>query len=464
MGTRTRGGSRQHELVPRSKRSTIAVEENHPLVELTDSLDWTEMELRAERIRASTLKNAAGRPPHLRALLGAMVLRATRRMPYRELEDQIRYYAPARYLCGLTETEWTPDHNTLHDVFELMGEEGTRLINEYVVQWAVEEKLADPKVMVADTTAQEAAIPYPNEMGLMAAFMTAVGAASKRAGQALTQFSETTATQFTAAKEKVRHYRLFAKTTQKKATVMAQMANLVEDVQEHLATVIERMGAQPARVVKYGKVASAKVLALHETMKTLLPQIRHWLKTGHVAAGKIISLHIPELYAIVRGKVGKAVEFGLTWGIRRLRGGFLLATLAKSKNELVDARFAVSAVEEHMALFGKPPRAYAYDRGGWSADNMATLKKKGVKEVGLAPRGKAEWKVSGRMKEKLVSERAQVEGGIGTIKSSKYGFTRPGARSAEMMGTCGQLAVLGFNLTKMVRELAKRNELKLAGS
>ena len=73
---------------------------------------------------------------------------------------------------------------------------------------------------------------------------------------------------------------------------------------------------------------------LHGTMRKLMPQIRYWLKTGYVASGKIISLHMPELYSIVRGKVGKTVEFGLSWGIRRLRGGFLLATVAKSKNEL----------------------------------------------------------------------------------------------------------------------------------
>ena len=99
-----RRGSRQAELFPRSKRATIPLDENHRLVVLTDSLDWTELEIRAEVIRASKLKSAAGRPPHLRVLLGAMVLRATRYMPLRVLADQIRYYAPARYLCGLTET------------------------------------------------------------------------------------------------------------------------------------------------------------------------------------------------------------------------------------------------------------------------------------------------------------------------------------------------------------------------
>ena len=40
----------------------------------------------------------AGRKPHLRALIGAVILMATRRMTYREAEDQIRHYGPTRYL------------------------------------------------------------------------------------------------------------------------------------------------------------------------------------------------------------------------------------------------------------------------------------------------------------------------------------------------------------------------------
>src|ERR1041385_2055327 len=58
-------------------------------------------------------------------------------------------------------------------------------------------------------------------------------------------------------------------------------------------------------------------------MQTLLPQIRYWIRTGFVAANKIVSLQMPEVYAIVRGKIGKPVEFGLNWGMTRLRGGFL---------------------------------------------------------------------------------------------------------------------------------------------
>jgi len=182
-----------------------------------------------------------------------------------------------------------------------------------------------------------------------------------------------------------------------------------------------------------------------------------------VASGKIISLHIPQLYSIVRGKVGKSVEFGLSWGIRRLAGGYLLATLAQDRRALQDTKFAVRAVKDHVALFGKAPLAYAYDRGGYSAENVSALRKLGVKEVGLAPRGRTPWSVSRPVRDRLVRERALVEAGIGTIKGSRYGFNRPAARSDSMMGACGQRAVLGFNTNKLVRELAGRKEMRLSG-
>jgi len=120
------------------------------------------------------------------------------------------------------------------------------------------------------------------------------------------------------------------------------------------------------------------------------------------------------------------------------------------KNELVDSDFAVRAAKDAKALFGKAPKAYAYDRAGWSEANVAELKKLGVREVGLAPRGKAKWQVEGKVKDKLVSERAQVEGCIGSVKSRKYGFNKPAAKSAAGMGVCGQRSVLGFNLNKLM--------------
>jgi hypothetical protein len=462
MSEKRRGGSRQSELFARSKKPIITVADNHRLAVMAEEIDWTALLELIQAIRMSKLKNAAGRPPNLRALAGALVLRATRKMTYRDTEDQIRYYAPARYLCGLTETEWTPDANTIQDFEQLMGEEGVGLINEFVVEWAVEEKEANPSVLVADMTAQEAAIPYPNEVGHMASFLSAVVAASTTTGAALKDFVSRLLGRVKDAKRKVRAHRLFAKTAKEKKALTKELAAIVEGVNAKLGKALHAAQAGGGRLKEHGRVAWNKLHALHGTMGKLLPQIRYWLRTGRVAAGKIINVHIPELYSIVRGKAGKAVEFGLKWGFARLRGGFVLATLAKGRG-LTDTDFAISAVDQHIALFGKPPKSYAYDRGGWSNQNVKTLKAKGVKEVGLAPRGKAAWAVGKKAKERLVNERAQVEGSIGSVKSARYGFNRPAARSVEMMGVCGQRAVLGLNLNKLVRKLAERNEMTLTG-
>ena len=58
---------------------------------------------------------------------------------------------------------------------------------------------------------------------------------------------------------------------------------------------------------------------------------------------------------------------------------------------------------------------------------------------------------------------AQLLGSIGTIKCQKYGFNRPAARSVAMMGVCGQRAALGFNLSKLVRCIARKQRMTLDG-
>ena len=68
-------------------------------------------------------------------------------------------------------------------------------------------------------------------------------------------------------------------------------------------------------------------------------------------------------------------------------------------------------------------------QSGW-----AGLRKPGVHQIGAAP----------------------------TIKCGRYGFNKPAARSVEKMGVCGQRAVLGFNLGKLVRGLAERQQIAVA--
>ncbi len=63
MPRRPSGRNRQPDLFPRSKRPAIQLPDNHPIVVLTDTVDWTEMEVRAEKIRErSSRMRQDGRP------------------------------------------------------------------------------------------------------------------------------------------------------------------------------------------------------------------------------------------------------------------------------------------------------------------------------------------------------------------------------------------------------------------
>ena len=65
-------------LLPPSNTPQIRLQESHPLVRLTAALDWEELVAEVEKIRATKVSSPGGRRPHLRALVGAVVLMSVR--------------------------------------------------------------------------------------------------------------------------------------------------------------------------------------------------------------------------------------------------------------------------------------------------------------------------------------------------------------------------------------------------
>jgi hypothetical protein len=120
--------------------------------------------------------------------------------------------------------------------------------------------------------------------------------------------------------------------------------------------------------------------------------------------------------------------------------------------DICDSQYTLQTVDEHIRTYGQAPESFAYDRGAYCTNVIEGLKAKGVHHLAVAPRGKGDWLVSGETRSNLMSERAQTEGVIGAIKRLCYGFNKPRARTVEMMGTYGQLAVTAFNLNKLIRE------------
>ncbi|MEO0815635.1 MAG: hypothetical protein AAFY60_22460, partial [Myxococcota bacterium] len=191
---------------------------------------------------------------------------------------------------------------------------------------------------------------------------------------------------------------------------------------------------------------------------------RYWLDTGWVAKKKLVNLLMPEVCSIPRGKAGKDVEFGLKWGLTRFGGGFLLGHAGAERGNFNDKKHVEESVTETKELFGDAPQTYAYDRGGYSQKNIQTLSQLGVRRVGIAPPGSAKWEVDDKTRRRVRRERVKVEGSIGALKSSRYGFNRPNVRSTEMMLASGHRSILGYNLNRLLQRVAEREEIQLAGA
>jgi hypothetical protein len=436
---------------PSQKTISLPINKEHPMVRLADTLDWDTLIEIAEERRALMITTNAGVKPHLRANVGAVVVRSMKSCDLRTAEDLICNYLPARYACDLHNSNWTPDFRTLWDFEEMLGSKGMAQINEYVLKTAHEKGFADIKGLCSDTTAQEARIPYPNEVGLMSTFARSVAAAMGHMGKKLGGMAKTIIKKIAKIKKGARHYRLFSKTKPSKNKVAGKMLKQSKKLGKAIKQALESMsGHSTSQLQGPQKKAHAQLLHLNGVFEKLAPQIRHWLTTGKVARHKIISMFNMDLRSIVRGKIGKPVEFGLKWGVNRIRGGYISLFLVSSAAG--EASCALKGVEEHIRIFGESPKEFGYDRGGWSEPHIEKIKTLGVKRVAVAPKGKASWKVSNRCRSRMIVERAQVEGVIGTIKN--YEFNKPNARKTASMERAARRSELRFNLTRMLKDLA----------
>ena len=152
----------------------------------------------------------------------------------------------------------------------------------------------------------------------------------------------------------------------------------------------------------------------------------------------------------------KDAEFGFKYLIARLGGGYLFGKLFYENPS--EHSMPGEAVKEYKRIFGddKAPEVFAYDRGADSDDTIEKLKEQGVAKPGIQPKGKRPWSVDDADQDLIKTLRAQIEAAIGTLKTEKYGFNRPGERKEPNLAATGIRAILSRNLNQFMRDICKR--------
>ena len=433
----------------------IEVSPTHPLLVLKRALPWeaiTEAMTRHWRAHGKNVDGGPGLPWDVSLYVPLVVLMLIKTFDSRQMEAYLAENVVARVFIGRHRDVQAQirDHSNLARAYAALGPAGIDEVTHLVIKEAHRFGFVDEGVMSSDTTAQELAIGYPNEPGILRGLAQRCGRALMRLKTRGIQGLDAALEQSETILRSVKEHHLFTKGREEKRQVLTRILTEVGELMVQTRPLVERLGTSSDRVIQS---ARSRLMAMHEVIKPLMGQIVHWLTTGQVAANKIVHVGIPQARAIVRNKAGKKTEFGLAYLISRLGGGYVFGERITAN---ADARqMPLKDLAGYRALFGPQatPRLVIYDRGGDSTPTRQRLALEGVRGVGIQPKGKRPWSVAEGARDQIRSERGRTEGVIGTLKSNRYQFNKPKERLWQTLEMAGPRSILSFNLNKFMRDL-----------
>lgn len=446
---------------------SIVVPEDHPLRQLQEALDWeaiTGVMVKHWRAAGKNVDGGPGQRWPVSFYVPLVVLMVVKRYHPRQMEVYVNESVVARvFLCQWENAQpWLRDHSNIARAYAALGAEGLEEVNQLIVGAAVALGFGDPRVLSADTTVMEPLIGYPNEPGILRGV-------AQRCQRALIKLKNKGAVGVEAALKQasevlrqVKQYHLFArqKVKQEKNQLVRALVEQTQVLIQRGQDVAQRVGQSSERVIHS---AAQTFNRMAEVMAVLSGQIIQWLETGVVAKGKILHAGITQARAIVKEKAGRKAQFGLKYLLNRIGGGYVFGTVVPAQAN--DKNMPLEALKQYRQVFGPKatPEMIVYDRGGHSDTTVKKLRREGVNKIGIQPAGQAPWLVAEDDQQRVMSQRGQTEGSIGTLKNPSYQFNHRTERTIQTLTASGQRAILSLNLNTLMRDLvAASSNTKLA--
>jgi hypothetical protein len=433
----------------------IEVSPTHPLLVLKRALPWeaiSETMTRHWRVHGKNVDGGPGLLWDVSLYVPLVVLMLIKHFDSRQMEAYLAENVVARVFIGRQREVQAQirDHSNIARAYAALGQAGIDEVTRLVIQQAHRFGFVEAGVLSSDTPAQELAIGYPNEPGILRGLAQRCGRALLRLKTRGVQGLDAALEQSETILRSVKEHHLFTKSKADKRQVLTRILTEVGELMVQTRPLVERLATRWDRVIQS---ARSRLIAMHEVIKPLMGQIVHWLTTGKVAANKIVHVGIPQARAIVRNKAGKKTEFGLAYLISRVGGGYVFGERIMAHAD--ERQMPLKALAGYRAIFGQEatPELVVYDRGGDSMPTRQRLALEGVRHVGIQPKGKRPWSVAEAVREQIRSERGRTEGVIGTLKSNRYKFNKPKERLWQTLEMAGPRSILSFNLNKFMRDL-----------
>jgi IS5 family transposase len=415
-----------------------------------------------------------GRPSiPIETYLRMMFLKFRYRLGYellcREVADSISW----QRFCRIPLGGQVPHPTTLVKLTRRVGPATVAQLNQALLATAATHKVLRTHKVRADTTVVEANVCYPTDAGLLARAVSTlaqtIGRVQAAGGATRTKVRDRRRAARRRAHQLARSLR--ARTGQAKQQVAertAERAGLAEQVAADAARVARNARRQLNRA---GSQASGKLTRLVDDLETTIGRTQQVIGQARIrlagqvpdGATRLVSLHDPDARPIVKGRLGKPVEFGYKAQVADNPDGVVLDYQVEVGNP-ADAPLLVPAVERIIQQTGRVPGAATADRGYGEAAVDDKLHALGVERVAIPRKGTPsavrQAHEHTRSFRRLVKWRTGSEGRISHLKH-RYGWDRTlmdGIDGARIW--CGQ-GVFAHNLVK-VSGLLQAKQQRLA--
>jgi len=438
----------------------LQVLDNQPLIKLGNAINWRELkDIVIEDLKKTTskLKWYLGRKLILRIHLAVFILYAIKKFTDRGVEEEILGNAIYQVFCGRTIIpNWKcPDHTNIEKFRNRLSPETQRTLTNYVTKLAEKLGFTNFKNLDIDSTAQEANMAYPSDASLL----SKLGTMSKKV---ISYFKE--------KKDKaVENIDVNIKEIKKKAAAYFFMAKntAIEKKQAAFKALYEVVKAEVEPIIDYCKSLTKDqienlpwnirktVEKITENTEQYFKDVLHFIKTNTMKKGKMLSFHLKDVACIIKGKAGKAKEFGRVFQLGRLIGNFFIVPECTSIR-MGDKKSLIPIIQEHQKISGSVKlEKLATDKGYYSPTNIKDLKKMGIDDIGIQRPKYAKYKTEeGREEEKnaLRDHRAGIEPLIGHAK--QFGLGKSKAKSDMTMLASGYRSIMAFNLHQLMGYLS----------
>ena len=399
------------------------IDMNHQLVLLADKIDWSYF----EKEFAPLYSNTGCPSMPIRLMVGCMMLKHMYNLGDETLAEAWVMNPYLQYFTGAAffEHKFPCDPSDFVHFRKRIGESGFRKIFEYSVK--LFGKKEEEPLVVSDTTVQGNNTTFPTDARLYKKVIDGCNKIARTEEIAQRQTYTKTGKELLRATYNSEHPKRHKKAVAAKRKLRTIAGRQVRE--------LERQMTEDQRATYEEKL---------EIYNRILVQTRH-------SKDKVYSIHKPQTACIAKGKASHMYEFGQKVGMILTAKSQVIVAIKAFEGNPHDSKTIEPLLEQLVSGNRKLPETLAYDRGGRGAKEVM-----GVKVITPGKPRKSDTAYDRKKKRHPFRRRAGIEPVFSHLKAD-HRMQDNFLSGRESASINAMLAATGWNLKKMMKDLAKKS-------